>query len=272
MNKIFLLLLFLQCNLCSWADVGHEEVARLAYRRLEPRVAQEVDRLAATLEKEYPEHATFVTLSTWLDKIRLESGGVWEAYHYTNLVFDPENCLSREDRQQIEAANEGKDIVFAIRQAARSLNRPVKDHVQVLMLAIALHTIADIHQPLHCTTRYSRDFPLGDRGGTLTRVDSPLAKNLHIFWDLGFGDLVDEESIEDFRPLFDLVDPEVGSMDPYQWAKEGRLLAEIIAYPLVDEFGQIQQDRLAEAREVVAERLVLASIRLANFLNTHLHL
>ncbi len=48
------------------------------------------------------------------------------------------------------------------------------------------HLAGDIHQPLHCTSYFSKDFPTGDGGGNAFLIGKT---NLHSFWDevLGTG-------------------------------------------------------------------------------------
>lgn len=40
-----------------------------------------------------------------------------------------------------------------------------------LMLLILIHVVGDLHQPLHNAQLVSRDFPYGDKGGNLFKVD-----------------------------------------------------------------------------------------------------
>jgi S1/P1 Nuclease len=53
-------------------------------------------------------------------------------------------------------------------------------------LRMLIHYIGDIHQPLHASTRYTKDYPEGDEGGNYFRVTIPHHKdvsNLHALWD-----------------------------------------------------------------------------------------
>ena len=44
-----------------------------------------------------------------------------------------------------------------------------------------VHLEGDVHQPLHCTSRFTRSQPKGDQGGNLVFVMP--GRNLHAFWD-----------------------------------------------------------------------------------------
>ena len=53
-----------------------------------------------------------------------------------------------------------------------------------LALRLLIHFMGDIHQPLHCSDRYTAEHPKGDKGGN----DFPLkghysANELHAVWD-----------------------------------------------------------------------------------------
>ena len=59
---------------------------------------------------------------------------------------------------------------------------------QGVALRILLHMIGDVHQPLHCVTRYGRLNPTGDAGGNFFKVNDPFnpsVTNLHSMWDSG---------------------------------------------------------------------------------------
>ena len=53
-----------------------------------------------------------------------------------------------------------------------------------LNLRLLIHFIGDIHQPLHCVTRITKDRPNGDFGGNSFKI-KPIndITNLHALWD-----------------------------------------------------------------------------------------
>lgn len=268
-SLIFTYILCFQSTLFGWWDVGHQAVAMMAYDRLHPQVKEEVSRLAATFSEEYPEHASFVALSTWLDYVKKEGNGCFSALHFTDTIYDPEGILSLQQREVIQARSQGNDVVSALNQAERVLSSSANDRLRSLMLAIAIHCVADIHQPLHCTSRYSKTFPFGDRGGGMTLVKAEETPNLHYLWDSGFGLLSFGANLQQVCQEIDGV--AFGtfhtSKDPRDWAQEGRLITEQIGYAVIDDEGNIIEEEALIAREVVLERLWLASHRLADFLN-----
>lgn len=51
-------------------------------------------------------------------------------------------------------------------------------------MRLLIHYVGDVHQPLHATSRFNKDYPSGDRGGNSFHIPSKFgAKNLHSFWD-----------------------------------------------------------------------------------------
>jgi hypothetical protein len=53
-------------------------------------------------------------------------------------------------------------------------------------LSWMLHLVGDIHQPLHVSDRFSKQFPAGNAAGNLEYVADPLGKStipLHMLWD-----------------------------------------------------------------------------------------
>ena len=48
-----------------------------------------------------------------------------------------------------------------------------------------IHLTGDVHQPLHCTSRFLRAQPDGDEGGNLdfVKLDGNQGRNLHALWD-----------------------------------------------------------------------------------------
>jgi hypothetical protein len=53
-------------------------------------------------------------------------------------------------------------------------------------LCWVLHIVGDIHQPMHVSDLFSKDFPTGNAGATMSYVQDPVTKKpipLHVLWD-----------------------------------------------------------------------------------------
>jgi len=53
-----------------------------------------------------------------------------------------------------------------------------------LALRLFIHYMGDVHQPLHCSDRYTKEFPQGDKGGNAFLLKNHYSANeLHAVWD-----------------------------------------------------------------------------------------
>jgi hypothetical protein len=55
-----------------------------------------------------------------------------------------------------------------------------------IALRIFMHLVGDVHQPLHATSRWTKNHPKGDKGGNKFLIKRHKSvKNLHSLWDSG---------------------------------------------------------------------------------------
>jgi hypothetical protein len=75
-------------------------------------------------------------------------------------------------------------LLDAITKAEKDLigNAPLAE--KAIAFCWLAHLAGDIHQPLHCTSYFSKDFPTGDGGGNAFLIGKT---NLHSFWDEVLG-------------------------------------------------------------------------------------
>lgn len=58
------------------------------------------------------------------------------------------------------------------------------DDGKSLALRLLIHFMGDIHQPLHCSDRYTAEHPKGDKGGNDFELNNHYsAPELHAVWD-----------------------------------------------------------------------------------------
>lgn len=261
----------------SWFDTGHLVVAEIAYRELQPSVRAEVDRLVRIGTD--PKTNTFVTAACYLDDLKDRTGAHRE-WHYINLPFSP-------DGTPLPASLEAENVLTALHQAVAQLeDRNNPPAVRAEALRAILHLVGDVHQPLHCATRYTAAQPQGDRGGNGFKIKGAWVgrervDNLHLYWDSALGLLAPVE-----RPLTPggrryvryLADwltsafPRVRllqwrNQDPRQWALESHNLALRYAYGGLREGWKPSLGYLSRGRWIARQRLALAGYRLADLLN-----
>ena len=204
----------------AWNDRGHMIVAAIAYDRLGLEVRARVDELL----RQNPQYANwtkgvakaqagkvaFMRAATWPDFIKSAPGYENDGnrpsgpdssrntgyddhlqhryWHYidipfstdgTPLEYPPEpNALT-----QIEAFEE----VLASEEKS--------DALKSYDLVWLIHLVGDVHQPLHATSRFTKDLPHGDEGGNRVLLCArPCRSELHSFWDDNLGTSKSPES------------------------------------------------------------------------------
>jgi hypothetical protein len=152
-------------------------------------------------------------------------------------------------------------------------------------LAELSHLLGDIHQPLHCATRYTSERREGDRGGNFFTLDENAPrKNLHSYWDaagglFGFRDVNRpltegrRQTLKNYAQKIMTDNPkssmtnEINDSKPPNWANESYQLAKMQVYPGISENGIPSETYQTNAKKVSARRIALAGYRLAAILN-----
>lgn len=256
----------------AWSPEGHKVVGAIAEELLDDATRAEVDRLLAVLATIDPDFRELPEACIWLDEVRNQGLGYFDSWHYINQPINPESLPV--------PPPDPHDVIFAIENSVATLRNPAASEFgRAFALGVLIHTLGDIHQPLHTVARFTRQHPQGDRGGN----DFPLAAgqgratNLHLLWDQGVGllNVAASTNQEDAvrRLARDLSRgaaienlPDLDDYDPHAWAEEGRRLALEVAYPGIEEGGHPSKEYVARAQPVVRRQLVLAGRRLAALL------
>ena len=282
----------------AWSKNGHMIIAAMTYRALpdtlkikytdmlrwHPDFPQwEREHELLTVKMELGEYL-FMQASVWPDAIR-RKGNEYDhpTWHYTNFPLMPDNFLME------ETLTPENDVIFAIQESRRVLadrNHSVSAVDKAAHLSWILHTIGDLHQPLHCVALVNATFPEGDRGGNLFYVRpraSSRGVNLHAYWDglLGTSGRVRDARNDATRiwaslagDLFQTV-PE--DFDVRGWALEGRAVAIEDVYLSGTLKETVEELRSAaailpetygqRAKLIAQERAVIASLRLLHVLS-----
>ena len=259
----------------AWAETGHMVVTQIAYDRLSPSARAEVDRLIGVLAEHEPRFTDAVTASMWMDAVRAMGWRAFDTWHFVNLPFNEDGLENLEPRPSGMA-------VEAVRQSVATLADPdTPDLAKAIMLRVLLHVVGDLHQPLHCTSRFTLAHPEGDRGGgafPLAIDGEPEWTNLHRLWDGTAGLLpplgADEVGAARVPELVEELLASVPEsrlegwqeLDPAVWAREGFRLATSLVYVGITERRPPSEIYLRKARLVVSRRLVIAGLRLGALL------
>ncbi|MDP1574701.1 MAG: S1/P1 nuclease [Coxiellaceae bacterium] len=270
---IFFPLTFIVTNAFAWGNVGHRLVAQIAYDELTPQAKAKIDNLTAVyFHSPYPE-ARFLRAATWPDTIRKKAPG-YNAWHYSDAPFVKDNI--RPPMQNSE------NVAWAIVRAEHIISDPKSTQAErATNLSFLIHFVGDIHQPLHCVSLYSNQFPEGDRGGNLYRIQSVSVDNLHGYWDQGLGllysaphapylfryqqiQVLAKQWMARYPRAF--FGPRLTEKSTNSWAKEGYNLSTTFAYTIPQ--NAAPNDRyVQEGQAIVRAQIVLAGYRLADILN-----
>ncbi|MDO5970294.1 S1/P1 nuclease [Flavivirga aquimarina] len=168
--------------------------------------------------------------SIWSDAIRSFNHPEHEfhrgEWHYINYKI---NFSGGHDSKIPKDVQRKGNVVFAINWARDVItDTHTPDNEKAMYLAWLIHLVGDIHQPLHCGSLFSSDFPKGDRGGNKFFIKpSTAGVKLHSFWDgsLGGSNNVKTASDQAFRiinstsaNIFPNVD--VNEKSPRKWSLE----------------------------------------------------
>jgi len=307
MRPWFALLLLAAVPLRAWDDGGHQIVAAIAYAHLNPKAKQAAGQLAAKFPR--PDRPyDFITLACWMDDIRhdatLADYGRFKSWHYIDIPIDPRDPMPAFDPSGDDDVH--GNAVQALKRALVVLRGGSDPYVrdQAMALALIEHLVGDIHQPLHCATKYfmSHGELHDDKGGNgesvLNGPPGDTKFNLHAFWDAAWrasfdeatGNVVlddtysttswrDPSGIQELSAKIDgLASNFSGDSNPSdfdQWARESNKLARDFVYPGITATDSAKNCRLGSAYvanscERARQQLALAGRRLAELLNATL--
>ena len=171
-------------------------------------------------------------------------------------------------------------MLFGIAECEKTLRDPhAQPEYRAVMLSYLVHLLADLHQPLHCESWFSANYPKGDRGGNDFYVKpDQTGLGLHGLWDGLLGSTLNprlhwntaiEFQSKFTRPAL----PELAShTKPQAWSLESRQLAIDQGYLRGNLNGGnsretahfLPADYLKNAKAVAEKQGALAGYRLAD--------
>jgi hypothetical protein len=292
--------LYLALPASGWTSTGHRIVAAIAYQRLTPQTRSRVDALIrahpdyqrfvrnAPQEPAARARAAFIAASVWADDIkgdrrfwddtRKDSGPTESVagfpdmkrhtnWHYYDAPYAPDHAPV----QKAKSPSALSELPRLIRELA---NAP--DSIVVYDLPWVEHIVGDVHQPLHCVSRFLRSAPGSDAGGN--NVILSRQRNLHSLWDEAAGNDPSDEFVT--RRAAELISrqPVAGRVEksPKKWIQEGLAIAKTEVYTFGSETGtrdhplELPETYVENMRRVASVRILLAGYRLAAVLNDRL--
>jgi hypothetical protein len=289
LNKIILILIVIPFYLSGWNSTGHKIVAALVFEKAAPEMQTEMEDIL----RNHPEYGTWIEekpegleegsflmmrASSWADEIKkTESMYNHPEWHYVNFFICRETGISDTTR---ESPSNG--IIYAIEKSL-NLIKTGSEVEKAVYLSWLIHLVADIHQPMHCASVKSEEFPEGDRGGNKYWVRNGFDPiKLHSYWDKLPGNISGYENIKASGNRLIKLFPEAefqaadSAQNVYDWAEESlNILYENVhlkfdlpvsnnpsdAVPLSEEYHTM-------AQRIYEHRITAAAYRLLNLLNS----
>jgi hypothetical protein len=192
---LFSLLLLSCCSTAfAWSGEGHMVIAAIAFKELSPEAKTKVNALL----KSHPDYSkwtnsfagdfagmdmetyVFLRASTWPDEIRRKKNSYdHPQWHYIDYPLRAPKFAME------EPAETGDDILVGLNESAKIVaDAQAPAESRAAHLSWMIHLVGDIHQPLHCSSYFSKEFLKGDKGGNSFYVKPATASiKLHSLWD-----------------------------------------------------------------------------------------
>jgi hypothetical protein len=262
MKYFICLILTLAANLSiAWNAVGHRLVAQIAFDNITHKNKKLYYKYNAALNARTKRYS-LVNSAVWLDNLYSRQFKDLRPLHYIDIPI----AINSNSKQTNKY-----NVVFAINLAKRILQSNKFTIIdKSIAFRILLHTVGDIHQPLHAASKFDSKNPNGDRGGNLVVIkNNKTAKNLHSYWDRGAGALIDKKRYTafDIRQIAKKIEGRwpCASLNvdfkPMSWALESHDLAINFAYKL-----PINKTYQKQAVDISLKQIAIAGCRLAAIL------
>ena len=273
----------------AWNNLNDASRARVSQLlKLNP----DYGRWIANVAPQQQDQIAFVTAATWPDAIKSEPGYQSDGdrppagpaaaqnigyadklqHRYWHFIDIP---LSMDNTPLIQPVAPNAQTQISLFEASiRSAG--VSDDVKSYDLVWLEHLVGDVHQPLHATSRFSRDLPNGDQGGNLVALcEKPCRDELHAFWDNVLGtSKTPADAIAAAARLPAAAAAAAAVTDESVWIQESFDAARQFAYapPVGPGAGPYQLDAAYKnnARTEAQARVALAGARLAGLINSNL--
>jgi hypothetical protein len=304
MNRVLLVvaLLAVPARALAWDPYGHMMIAASAWEQIGDKAVRKRIGALLKLNPQYGDwikgvpaaqrdRVAFVEAAKWADFIKQAPGYVADGtengnrpanvpassqnigyadrlmhkyWHFIDVPFSPDGTAT----QAPDFVN-AKTQIRAFRAALKAAN--VSDDVKSYDLVWLEHIVADVHQPLHCVSRFDAAQKDGDSGGNFVKLAGD-PNTLHKFWDdlLGTANADRDAAMAAAQDLPPPPARLAKVRDEAVWIDEGVEVAKTHAYraPIGVGEGPFTLDAAyAHAAKAVArKRAALAGARLARVL------
>jgi hypothetical protein len=231
----------------AWGQLGHYLIGLMAEKQMKKSTRKKVERVL------YP--MSLGRSGTWMDEIRSDKSFTYaETWHY---------LTSNEGEYNPEIQEKTGDAYEAIIRIKEELKKGGLDpKTEAEKLKMLIHMVEDIHQPLHVGKG-------NDRGGNDVKLEFfGQPTNLHAVWDSGMIDRQGMSYTEIADELYRRLNKDMKTQ--YRAATMENWLQEAVSFrPRVyklPENGKISYQYIYENYSIAEERMIAASVRLAQIL------
>ncbi len=312
-RSLVLMLLLAACgtSALAWNNIGHMTVAYVAWQNLTPALQTRTTALiklnpnynswVALIPVSTPankrEMYLFMIAATWADQIKGE-GSTFTCNGLGNTDTAPpdelptlntgytDTCMHKywhfiDERYSPDGttpqpvAIPTPNLQQKIDALSAALQTPEDDALKSYDLVWLEHLVGDVHQPLHCVSRFTHDHPTGDQGGNSILIPGK-QRELHAYWDDILGNttptlykdaLLAEKTAKSLSPANTTLTSDATTAD---WVQESLKDAEVDTYrtPIGPSWGPYTPTTAYHANAVATARarIALAGIRLANLI------
>lgn len=257
----------------AWDHPGHMTTAAIAYSEIErarPELMEKIGLLflvhpvagpfwvaAGAARGKEAVRRKFIECVRWADDIKFNAPDepTWHTARWPIVAKNapPEAKASAAARQGKPA---GQALDALTLNFAMVSNPEATPKERALALCWVMHITGDIHQPMHVSDLFSKEFPTGNAAATMSYVHDPVTDKpipLHVLWD---SNALRSSTLEDVdrytkdlmkkypRSSFsELKDHPIGKPDTFvEWAKESHQIAVDWAYKDVQTVADPDKD------------------------------
>jgi len=232
----------------AWGQIGHYLIGYMASIQMKNSTRKKVESVLFPM--------SVGRSGIWMDEIKSD-----RTYDYVNSWHYLTSKNGEYDPEIQEKGGNAYEAILQLKNELKAGNLSSKEEAEKLKMLI--HLVEDIHQPLHVGTGE-------DRGGNDVKLEFFWQQsNLHAVWDSGMIDRWDMSYTEIGNELMRRMNSEIetkyrnSTID--DWLKEAVALRPMV-YKL-PENKKLSYSYGYENRNIVEERLLAASVRLAQILD-----
>ena len=233
----------------AFGPFGHQIVAEIAARHLEPAAKREVERLFGQ-----PAGPALQQAATWPDEIKeLPGYGALAPLHYTNVPAGA--CVIEPARD----CQDGRCVYGMLDAYIEKVGNASNDALRAEAVKWLVHLVGDVHTPLHVGLA-------SDKGGNDFQIQfEGQGSNLHRLWDSQML-ATRKRNVQQYADALEQSSTEVStSGTAIDWAGEScRIRAAVYPDPKRRTIGA---DYVAANLPILDRRLREAGLRLAAILN-----